>query len=163
MKIIKNIFLPALLIISVSVFGQEKNIDIIKTIKTEKAIFLEDGNEVEKKVSISETRKQRVDTKPSQSHLLNQERLQTPIEVEKLILIDDNDDKIFDATATITYKIMDNKIHDLNITTTQNSGLILEKKIILDGERKDAYIIGTKDLPVFGYIHNDNSFVVEYF
>ena len=103
MKTFKNISLLILLLATMSVFAQEQqNIDIIKTTKLEKVKFKIDGVLVAKKIRINETRTQVVDTKPSQSDLLNQERLKTPIKVTKTIIIDDDNDTGFDRATIIS-------------------------------------------------------------
>lgn len=165
MKTLRNIFLSGLLIASASVFAQKsENLDIIETTKLEKAKFDVDGVMVEKKIKITEVRTQEVDTKPTQSHLLNQDRLNTPIKVTKTIMMDVNKDNKFERTAIITYKVKNNEIFDIKVTSADASNTITKDEIILGGEKQDAYVIGDNGLAVFGYIDEENnSFVVDYF
>ncbi len=165
MKTFKNISLLILLLATMSVFAQEQqNIDIIKTTKLEKVKFKIDGVLVAKKIRINETRTQVVDTKPSQSDLLNQERLKTPIKVTKTIIIDDDNDTGFDRAAIISYSIKDNEIYNLKINIRNSSEDIKMDEILLDGERKEAYLLGNEDLAIFGYINEEeSSFDLEYF
>ena len=160
MKTFKNISLSVLLLASMSIFAQEqKNIDIIKTTKLEKAKFKIDGVLVDKKIRINETRTQVIDTKPSQRNLLNQERLNTPIKVTKTIIIDDDNDSGFDRAAIISYDI-----YNLEINIRNSSDKIKTDDIILNGEKKEAYLLGNEDLAIFGYINEkENTFELEYF
>lgn len=163
MKIVRNILLPTLLIATINVFAQEQNIDIITTTKVEKAKFLEKGDFVEKKIKITETRKQVVDTKPNQRYLLNQERLDTPIEVTKTILIDSDNDKKYDSKAIVTYSLKDDEVQNLSVTIDGNPLVNSKEEINLMGQKKDVYVLGDEDLAVFGYINENNTFVLEYF
>tara|TARA_R110001632_G_scaffold1883_4_gene8537 strand:+ start:86718 stop:87215 length:498 start_codon:yes stop_codon:yes gene_type:complete len=165
MKTFKNISLSVLLLASMSIFAQEQqNIDIIKTTKLEKAKFKIDGVLVDKKIRINETRTQVIDTKPSQRNLLNQERLNTPIKVTKTIIIDDDNDSGFDRAAIISYDIKNNEIYNLEINIRNSSDKIKTDDIILNGEKKEAYLLGNEDLAIFGYINEkENTFELEYF
>ena len=164
MKTLRNTLLSTLLIASITVFAQEKqNIDIIKTTKLEKAKFLIDGVMVDKKIRINEKRTQVVDTKPSDRNQLNQARLNTPVKVTKTIIMDVDKDSGFDRVAIITYEIKNNEIYNLEIMKKGNSGKIKKDFILLEGEKKEAYLLGDENLAVFGYMNDEDTFVVDYF
>jgi hypothetical protein len=157
--------MSTLFFVSISVFAQEKNdmMDIIKTIKTEEAKFLQDGVYVDKVINIVETRKQLVDTKPNQSDLLNQERLPAPINVTKTIRLDHNSDEAYDLTTKVTYQIVDGVIKNLNVEYLNKSSEVDQEVLMLDGMKREGYVMGTEDTAVFGYINAENEFVVDYF
>ena len=161
MKIIKYIALSIFVFASALLVAQE-NRDIIETKTVEKAKFLQDGVYVDKKVSILETRTQLVDTKPSQSHLLNQERLNTPIHVTKIIKIDSDNDQQYDLKHTITYKKINNAIVDLTIKRNDEAN-IQKDEILFKGDTYKAYLLGTDDTAVFGWVNEESEFVVDYF
>lgn len=140
----------------------QNSMDIVKTIITEKAKFLQDGVYVDKKINIVETRTQLIDTKPSQSHLLNQERLNTPINVAKIIRLDHNKDESYDVAAIVTYDLVNDEIHNLRVISPND--VALEKdEITLSGEKREAYLIGSENSAVFGFINDQNEFELHYF
>jgi len=165
MRSIKKYITIITLTVSMSLFAQENRdmMDIIKTIKTEEAKFLQDGVYVDKTINIIETRKQLVDTKPSQSDMLNQERLPAPIHVTKTIRLDHDKDDKYDLMTKVTYQIQNGAVVDLNIECMNNESNIDQEILMLDGMKREGYVLGTDDTAVFGYINAENEFVVNYF
>lgn len=153
--------LPIFLLISITSIGQN-NMDIIKTNLIEKAKFLQDGVYIDKKINIIEERKQLIDTRPSDKNLLNQKRLDSPIKVNKIIRLDSNSDDSYDKAIEINYMIKDDEVQNLICKTNDNS-TVEKMRIPIDGEMIEAYDLGVDGTPVFGYINEDNEFVVEYF
>jgi hypothetical protein len=162
MKNIKLYITAFLFTLSLTAFGQD-NMDVIKTIKTEEAKFLQDGTYVDKAVNIVEIRKQLVDTKPSQSSLLNQERLQTPIHITKTIRVDDNIDEVYDLSTKISYQIVNGTVKNLSVEHLNKNTKVDQEVLMLDGMKREGYVLGTEDTAVFGYINAENDFVVHYF
>lgn len=165
MKKLKYIVMSSLFFVSSFVFAQEYQdmIDIIKTIKIEEAKFLQDGVYVDKAIHIVETRKQLVDTKPNQRNMLNQERLAAPIHVDKTIRLDHDLDESYDMTTKVIYQITDGVVKDLEVTYLNKNSQVDQEVLMLDGMKREGYILGTEDTAVFGYINTENEFVVDYF
>lgn len=140
----------------------QNNMDIVKTIVTEKAKFLQDGVYVDKKINIVETRKQLVDTKPNENSLLNQSRKITPVMVKKVIRIDDNRDSNYDKAVIVDYEILKNSITDMSVMNSKEENIPM-RSITLNGSRLDVYQLGTEETPIFGYLNDNNEFVLDYF
>lgn len=164
MKTLRNIFLSVLFVFAISLNAQNENVDVIEIETTKKAMFENDQGElVEKKVKIIERRTQEVATKPNEHHMLNQTRLNTPVKVVKTILIDSDNDKLYDTTTVVEYLVKNDTVINLGLKTTRGSGEVSKEMREIDDERMKVYVLGTDDTAIFGYINNDNEFVVEAF
>lgn len=164
MKTLKYIFLSILFAITLSVNAQNNPMDVIETTITKKAFFEnEHGDLVEKKVKIIERRTQKVKTKPSEKYLLNQSRMKTPVQVVKTIMIDSDDDKLYDSTAVVAYKVKNDSVTDMAVNTSRGFGRVQKTRKKIDDQKRNVYVFGSDDTAIYGYIDDDNNFIVDAF
>ena len=162
MNTVKNGFLSALfvLILSLNAYGQ--HVDIVEIITTKKVLVKNDnGDLVERQMKIIERQTQQVATNPNEHHLLNQSVLNTPVKIVKTILVDNNNDSIYDTKTIVDYKVENNTIADLDVKTLKGSVSVERKIKEINKQEKDVYVLKIADISMVGYINKENDFVVE--
>lgn len=164
----KNVILGILSIASVSMLNAQS--DIIKTSQTEKTTKInEDGVAYNTKVKVITEKKQRTQFEPSQKYQLNQDRANTPITVEKTIMIDNDIDPFYDKKIKVKYFKFNGKKYSFFID--QNSVLVTYKlndkditsTTAIKSKNNNFYIVKGADFNGVGYFNKHNDFVVEYY
>jgi len=163
MKISKYFVILIFFVLNHYCIAQTSNTDILEIITTGKiSCETKEGNNIEKRIQVKEKQTQEVLMYEADHNKINQSQLITPIKYKITILIDDNEDGIFENEATVKYQFQDGKMNDF-IINDKNQSTDGVKKTILSGNRNtgNLYFLGMKALPLYVYLKDDDTLVVK--
>jgi len=148
-------------------YAQEKDpIDKMEETKTTTIKTNKNGKVVETKVKETIKKEQVVKTVPEAGHKINQNRLDTPVKVTKIVQIDSDSDPFYDTENKVVYY----NFNDEKFTFTSDAkGFIISSASNNSyGQARKSmnnhfYIMTIKEQPAIGYFDNDGNFVVEYY
>lgn len=164
----KNLILTALLIGAITTVNAQT--DILETKKVDRDIKVtENGTVYDTKVKVITKKTQNTVMNPEQKYQVNQDRIASPITVEKTIMIDNDLDPFYDKTVTMKYYKYKGKTYNFS---TDDRGLILAYKSgnkVINSTRayrtksNRFYIVSGTEFNGVGYFDQNKNFVVEYF
>lgn len=144
--------------------------DVMKTSEVKKTVRVnEKGEAYETKVKVITEKTQRTQFDPNQKHQLNQDRIETPVTVERTIMIDNDMDPFYDKKTEIQYFNHNGKKYDFFI---DNDNVLItyridDKKVnsakAYKSKNNRFYIITGDEFNGIGYFNKSNDFVVEYY
>ncbi len=151
----KNFILTLTLLSTGLLFAQENVVQVDLIEKTEKMTLttIEDGKSVEKDVKIITLKETEVRLNPNQKHQLNQQRIETPISVTKIVMINEDNDAYYDRAVKVNYSLPagTSLAKDSNINLT---------KIIHSSDTDD---LEDKNYTGSGYFNQEGDFIASYY
>ncbi|MFY7671302.1 hypothetical protein ACOSP6_09490 [Tenacibaculum sp. MEBiC06402] len=165
----KKIILTTFLISIISFTHAQKS-DVVETTEiAENPEVNEDGELYSTKVKVITRKVQKNKFDPKQKHQLNQDRIASPISVEKVIMIDNDMDPFYDKTTRMKYYKLKGKKYSFQVDKnnllisykTNNSNYNSAKAYKSRNNR--FYIVSGKDFNGVGYFNSKNDFVLEYY
>ncbi|TCP28400.1 hypothetical protein EV195_101576 [Tenacibaculum skagerrakense] len=165
----KKIILTTLLISVISFVNAQKTDVIESTEVVENPEVSEDGTLYSTKVKVITRKAQKNKFDPKQKHQLNQDRVASPVSVDKIIMIDNDMDPFYDKTTIIKYyKYKGRKYNfqveknNLLISYSTNSNTVNSAKAYKSRNNR-FYIVTGNDFNGVGYFNSNNDFVLEYY
>lgn len=163
----KNLIFSMLFMSSIIVVNAQS--DVIKTTKVKKTPHItENGMAYNTKVKVVTEKSKRTKFNPNQKYDLNQNRVDSPVTVEKTIMIDNDTDPFYDTKTTVKFFKYKGKKYDFlfgedNILITYK----LKDKDITSAKaiksiNNNFYIIEGKDFNGTGYFNKYGDFVIEF-
>lgn len=164
----KNLILNILLIGTIAIVNAQT--EVIKTSQVDKTPQVtENGVVYNTKVKVITEKTKETQFNPAQKHQLNQDRVPSPVTVEKTIMIDNDLDPFYDKKIKVKYfnykgkkysffidknsLLVTYKINDADITATR----------AIKSRNNNYYIIKGNDFNGVGYFNKENDFVIEYY
>lgn len=163
----KNLIVGLLFIFGITVANAQT--EVIKTTEVKKNQKVnENGVAYNTKVKVITKKEKTTKFDPNQKHQLNQDVVESPITVEKTIMVDNDGDSFYDSKAKIKYfKYKGNKYdflinkNDLLITYKLDDKDITSARAI-KSINNNFYIVEGTDFNGVGYFNKYNDFIVEY-
>ena len=164
----KNLIIATLMLSGTVLFAQQE--DKMVTTKVKKEVKVNDkGQLYTNKVMVKTEKTKKMKWNPNQKHQLNQARIETPVTVNKVVMIDNDMDPFYDKSTKVKYY----KFNDMkyNFLVNKNSLVISYEK---DNKKYNSaraiksrynrhYIVNGDDFNGIGYFNKDNDFVIEYY
>ncbi len=157
-------------IFTIALFGfltinaQEDN--ILKTTEIRTIDVIENGEQVEKTVKVQTITEQDVVADPKYKDSLNQPRIFKPKKVEQIILIDNDDDTIFDKKTKINFSKNNGEIYNFTLNSNgfdiQNIKTNSDNASVKSTGLKNVYLVSKGDDIRIGYYKNGIFFVEFY-
>ncbi len=163
----KNYIAYLIILLPSLIFSQQKTIDNIKTTKS-KIVKIEDGdNTYHKKVKIITIKEQPM-VATSDIGKLNEEQQVPTIKVQKTIIIDNDEDALYDEVTKFTYfKLDEDNDHALEVSDDQLINSFFEDSKFANKELEDNpyYIVTENDDEVIDMeLPDDNTkLLINYF
>ncbi len=164
-----TIYMLALFVVGTA-FAQEKPSEVEEKVET-KTIKVNDGEKItEKKVKVVTRETNSVELDKKDENEVNQNRVNSISKVEKMVMIDDDEDGDFDfLTKETSYKIGDKsylfKPNDrgFNIAFNNNESKFVTIENAFNTNKKGNYYINSAAYNGIGYFDNSGNFVIEYY
>ena len=143
--------------------------EVIKTTEVKKAKKVnEKGKSYSTKVKVVTKKEKETKFDPKQKHKLNQDIVESPITVDKTIMVDNDSDVFYDSKAKVKYfKYKGNKYdflidkNNLLITYKLDDKAITSARAI-KSINNNFYIVEGKDFNGVGYFNKYGDFIIEY-
>lgn len=143
--------------------------EVIKTTEVKKAKKVNEKGEVyNTKVKVITKKEKETKFDPKQKHKLNQDVVESPIIVDKIIMVDNDSDAFYDTKTKVKYfKYKGNKYdflidkNDLLITYKLDDKDITSARAI-KSMNNNFYIVEGKEFNGVGYFNKYGDFIIEY-
>ncbi|APG64730.1 hypothetical protein LPB136_04855 [Tenacibaculum todarodis] len=151
----KNFILTLTLLSTGILFAQENvvQVDLIEKTKNVTLVAIEDGKSVEKDVKIITLKETEVRLNPNQKHMLNQQRIETPISVTKIVMINEDEDAYYDRAVKVSYSLPAG-------TALAKDSTINLTKIIHSSDTDESE---DKNYTGSGYFNQEGEFIASYY
>lgn len=166
----RKIITAFILLTFVNALSQEDNKDVIKTSKIKKTTtYDKNGKKEINKIKVVTTETQENNFNPNQKEQLNQDKVSTPIEISRVIMIDNDKDPFYDKTIKVKFYKLKSKKYALkseknNLTISYYDG---NKEIVIGSAIKSKfnkyYILHSKQYNGVGYFNKNDEFIIEYY
>tara|TARA_R110001583_G_scaffold32257_1_gene110363 strand:- start:194 stop:751 length:558 start_codon:yes stop_codon:yes gene_type:complete len=150
--------------------AQEKPKEVQEKVET-KTIKVNDGEKTtEKKVKVITRETTAVKLDEGDKDKVNQERVENVSKVEKMVLVDDDEDGEYDFLTKDTYfKLNDknyvikpnNRGFDIAFNKDKSKFMVVEN--VLSTNRDGHYLVHGESYAGFGYFTSSHDFVIEYY
>lgn len=144
--------------------------DILEETVIKKAIIKKDGKQIENKTKITTREVQDITLEAEDKYSVNQDRIETPIKVTKIVEIDNDNDPFYDSEAQFIYYKLNNedyifkqnkKGYTVFVNRNGNDEVIAEA---VKSVKNDYYIyltdLGNEGV---GYFDEKGNFIIEYY
>ncbi|MGY5351420.1 hypothetical protein ACXGQW_02405 [Wenyingzhuangia sp. IMCC45533] len=130
----KNLILGMFAFAGIATYAQADQIIVTKVDKEVKE--MENGNLYTTEVKVITEKTKAVKMDPNQKYSLNQDRLSTPTQVEKTIMVDNDDDPQYDKIVKVKYSVHNDKKYNFAISGNQ---LLSDSEMSsMDNDEKEA-------------------------
>lgn len=163
----KNLIVGLLFIAGIMTVNAQT--EVIKTTEVKKAKKVnEKGETYDTKVKVVTTKEKKVKFDPKQKHQLNQGVIETPVAVEKTIMVDNDKDPFYDSKTKVNYFkykgeqygfLIDQK--DLLITRKVNNEDVTSARAYRS-INNDFYVVQGDEFNGVGYFNKYGDFIIEY-
>ena len=160
----------AVLVISTSAFAQNKNKEVKEETKVKTTKIKDNEKTVENKIKVITRENSEVVLDKKDEFKTNQQRIQSPSKVEKMVLIDNDDDMAYDLITKDTYYKLGNEKYvfmpnkkGFDIAFDNNEDKFVKMGKAIHAHKSDHFIIKDKNKTGIGFFDSEGNFMVQFY